>query len=288
MLRYVTLTALAASILVSADAALAQSSSQIRACRDYVLSRREFRDVPASAVRLSDRGDNDDDRRVFIDWRIRQRGDAEGYCVVDRRGRVSEFRITQNNSSNSDSDLENNYGERIRPPYRARITSDDTTLVNRPDKGDKRDVAEVDRNERVTVYRRYYERESRITWLLVQGERGQRGWINSSRVSGGSGGGENIDDDFGNSGNIETNWGRRVRAYRARITSGNTTLVNRPNKDDKNDVANVSSNETITVYREYYERESRITWFLVRGERGQGGWINSERVGGRGGFGNPR
>jgi len=270
--KLMTLAAASASILIASGEAKAQTAGQLQACRNYVVSRQEFRGTPVSAVQVYGRGyNNSNGNRATVDWRITRNNDAEGYCVVNRNGRINQFQITQNSVSQSSGRLETNWGTTVRA-YRARITNGDATLVNRPVQNDKRDVARVRNNEEVTVYREYYERNSRITWLLVEGSQRQRGWINSERVTGG-------DSNNGNNGDLETNWGRTVNAFRARITSGTATLVNRPVRDDKEDIAQVQGGELVTVYREYYENSSRTTWYLVEGQRRQRGWINAERVG---------
>ncbi len=255
--------------LIPLNAAIAQSVGQLRACRDYVASRREFQGIPYSAIQVFDRGSSNSGRAA-VDWRINRIRNATGYCIVDRRERVTDFRITQNSGSgNIAGNLETNWGNPVRP-YRARITSDDTTIVNRPDHRNKRDIGEVRRNESITVYRTYYESSSRITWYLIEGSRRQRGWINANRVS--------SDNDNSSNGDLETNWGNSVRPYRARIISDNTTIVNRPDRRNKRDIGEVRRNESITVYRTYYESSSRITWYLIEGSRRQRGWINADRV----------
>jgi len=265
----ISLAVTTVATLIPLNAAIAQSVGQLRACRDYVASRREFQDIPYSAIQVFDRGSSNSGRAA-VDWRINRIRNATGYCIVDRRERVTDFRITQNSGSgNIAGNLETNWGNPVRP-YRARITSDDTTIVNRPDHRNKRDIGEVRRNESITVYRTYYESSSRITWYLIEGSRRQRGWINANRVS--------SDNDNSSNGDLETNWGNSVRPYRARIISDNTTIVNRPDRRNKRDIGEVRRNESITVYRTYYESSSRITWYLIEGSRRQRGWINANRV----------
>ncbi len=270
----ISLAVTTVATLIPINAAIAQSVGQLRACRDYVASRREFQGIPYSAIQVFDRGSSNSGRAA-VDWRINRIRNATGYCIVDRRERVTDFRITQNSGSgNIAGNLETNWGNSVRP-YRARIISDNTTIVNRPDRRNKRDIGEVRRNESITVYRTYYESSSRITWYLIEGSRRQRGWINADRVDDRV---EDEDNDFGEDSNVETNWGNAVRPYRAVIGSDDTTIVNRPNRSNKRDVERVSRNESITVLRTYYESSSRITWYLIRGSRGQEGWINSDRI----------
>jgi SH3-like domain-containing protein len=92
--------------------------------------------------------------------------------------------------------------------------------------------------------------------------------------------------DYGSNPDVQYRWGEEVRPYRARVEGGQAReLLDRPNKRNSETVARVTSGEVVIVYRSYVADDT--TWVLVRGAKGQEGWINSRRLtGAKGGYGN--
>jgi hypothetical protein len=82
----------------------------------------------------------------------------------------------------------------------------------------------------------------------------------------------------GNNRAVEYRWGRSIRPYLGRISGGSATIVDRPLKTEKRDVGRVSDGEQVMVFRTYQDNEGDVVWFLIKGSKGQEGWINSRRV----------
>lgn len=262
--------------------ASAQTSEQLRSCRDYVANVPEFsRNVSTSDIDV--RGGDSNSREATVYWQVRGRR-ASGYCIVNRRNAVVEYRRQQgggNYDSAQNSDVDDNWGQRVRQ-YRTRVVAGPAReLLSRPDRRNAEVVDRVDGGERVTVYRSYRDNDNTI-WLLVRGSNNQEGWINSRRLEGGGG-------TYGGNPDVDYNYGQDVRPYTTQVASGQAReLQDRPTKDRAKTVDRVNGGDQVTVYRSYRDNDN-TTWLLVKGPNGQEGWINSRRLEGESGdYGNNR
>ncbi|HEY9615792.1 MAG TPA: SH3 domain-containing protein [Microcoleaceae cyanobacterium] len=248
----------------------ARLAEQQQACKNYLTrSVAEFNRVDPDDIQVS-LGRLDRNGIATVNWRISDRR-ASGYCTVSRNGRVINYQQTNSSGNNSYADVEENWGNKVRP-FPARVEGNvPLELMNRPTKGrDKgNEIAKVQGGELVRVTR-LYRADSDTTWALVTGASGQEGWINSRRLK----------EEQGSASQVEYNWGKEVRPYRAKVESGGTLeLLNRPSKGRNagTQVATVSGGERVTVRRTYKDNDGN-NWSLVRGSNGQEGWINSRRI----------
>lgn len=266
-----------ASTLALATNAEAQSfedaarlAEQQQACKTYLTrSVPEFNRVDPDDIQVA-LGRVDRNGTATVNWRISDRR-VSGYCTVSRNARVTNYQQTNSSGNNFYADVEENWGNEVRP-FRARVEgSGSLELLNRPTKGRDKgyEIAKVQGGELVRVTR-LYRADSDTTWALVTGASGQKGWINSRRLK----------EEQGSSSQVEYNWGKEVRPYQARVERGSTLeLLNRPSKGRNagTQVATVSGGERVTVRRTYKDNDGN-NWSLIRGSNGQEGWINSRRI----------
>ncbi|MGI0487045.1 GW dipeptide domain-containing protein [Pantanalinema rosaneae CENA516] len=253
----------------------ARVAEQQQACKNYVTRSMAERDrVNPNAINSNDiqvaLGRVDRNGTAIVNWRIQNRR-VSGYCTVNRNGRVINYQQTNSSGGNFYSDVERNWGGEVRA-FRARVEGNASLeLMSRPTRGrDKgNEVGKVQGGELVTV-RRLYRGDNDFTWALVTGSNGQEGWINSRRLQ----------QEQGTASQVEYNWGREVRSYRARVEEGGRLeLLNRPSKGRNagKQIASVTGGERVTVRRTYKDNEGN-NWSLIRGSNGQEGWINSRRL----------
>jgi hypothetical protein len=168
---------------------MAQSVSQQRACRNYVANAPGFRNVSFSDIEVLPGEDGGRRGEATVYWRLRGQR-ASGSCLVSRsgqilrfdgdRGRDDDYYVRNPRLTYRNRQVEYRWGDEVRRPYGARVNAN-VTLADHPDRDDKRDVADVRDRERVIIFRTYRDRRG-TTWLLVQGSRGQEGWINERRL----------------------------------------------------------------------------------------------------------
>ncbi|MBL1175824.1 GW dipeptide domain-containing protein [Pantanalinema sp. GBBB05] len=248
----------------------ARLAEQQQACKTYLTrSVPEFNRVDPDDIEVA-LGRVERNGTATVNWRINDRR-VSGYCTVNRNARVLNYQKTNTTGGNFYSDVEENWGNEVRP-FRARVEGNvPLELLNRPTKGKDKgyEIAKVQGGELVRVTR-LYRADSDTTWALVTGANGQEGWINSRRLQ----------EEQGSSSQVEYNWGKEVRPYRAKVEPGGTLeLLNRPSKGRNagTQVATVAGGERVTVRRTYKDNEGN-NWSLIRGSNGQEGWINSRRI----------
>jgi hypothetical protein len=205
-----------------------------------------------------------------------------------QEGWLDARRVTQRSSGTGGNyggnpAVEYKWGNDIRP-YRDQVTPGAAAdVLSRPSRTSSRSVGLVGGGETVTLYRSHTGEG--MTWLLARGPRGQEGWINSRRlVQGGN------TQAGGSNPQVEYNWGQPIRPYQTQILSSSllgqllgagapTTLElqSRPSKEQPiSYVGKVSASEPVSVTRRF--SDGVTDWVLIRGSRGQEGWINSRRL----------
>lgn len=272
---------------------LAQTNDQLRSCQEYVSNTRGFEDLSRRDIEVQrDRTDSSGNASVL--WQVSSRR-ASGSCVVNRRNAVVQYRRDRdfnssgnhgnnnygNNNYGNNSNVDYSYGNAVRP-YRIDISGNSTRqLLSRPDKNRSDQVGRVNGGESVTIYRTYRDRDD-TTWVLVQGSRGQEGWINSRRLEGGAVG------SYGDDPDVNYDFGQEVRPYQTQISAGQgRELLDRPDRNRAKVVSTLQGGARVTVYKTYRDRDN-VTWALVKGSNGDEGWINSRRLegGAVGSYGN--
>jgi hypothetical protein len=213
-------------------------------------------------------------------------GVTSGSCVVSSQGQILEYRRARASSpgfpggGGGQPDL--SWGREV-PPYQGQVVAGGGQRLYIRPLSDSRQIAFANGGEAVTISRTYSDPSS--SWVLVRTNSGQQGWLDARNLSQGTSGGGGA---YGNNPAVEYNWGQEIRPVQAQVSYGsmggvifgtsNYELMNRPDnaQGSGRPVGLVAGGERVTVYRQV--AVGQFTWVLVKGSRGQEGWINSRRL----------
>jgi hypothetical protein len=270
-----------ATLAAISPQASAQTQAQLRGCQNFVSSLSGYiSTVPRVNILVSPL-ENRTDGLAVVGWRTSD-GTVSGNCVVAPNGEVFEYRKDRaRRPGGSAGAVDVNWGQRLTGGLTGEILSGPpVTLYSRPNSTGQ-PIGQLPAGDQVTFVRSYID--GGVTWLLTRGGRGQEGWLDARRVTQRNG------SDSSNP-QVEGNWGQAIRPYQTQVLSSSllgqllgagapTTLElqSRPNKEQPiRYVGSVSASEPVTVTRRF--SDGTTDWALIRGSRGQEGWINSRRL----------
>lgn len=275
------ISATSLAVLVMPLSAQAQTAQQIQNCRKFVGYALEmFNPGTVNGIQVGSSGVTSGGE-VSLNWRLTD-GSVTGTCVVGPRGQVLEYRRDRRNIGGGGT-VDYSWGREVTPYSVQLVSGGRRDLLNRPQLQDGRVVGSLNTGERVTVLRTYSDTGN--TWLLVRNNYGQEGWLQYDDQTGGNSGSGN----YGNNPAVDYKWGQDVRPFTARVVLGSSIgeivfgsagyeLLSRPTtgQNQGNPVGLVKGGEQVTVYRSY--SEGNPTWLLVKGARGQEGWLPAQRL----------
>jgi hypothetical protein len=271
----------AVAVLTLPTVSLAQPAPpQVRSCRNFVGRALEmYNQETIRSIQITESSSNPSGE-YSLSWQVPD-GSASGSCVVSGRGEVLEYRRNRSSGGGfggGGGQVDLSWGREI-PGYQTQVVSGGgQNLLSRP-LPNSRQSGFVNGGETVNVSRSFSDNSG--NWFLVRNNQGQQGWI-SSRSLGQSGGGGN----YGGNPNIDYNVGRDINPTVAQVGYGNNVgsiifggsttyeLMNRP--EGGRPVGVVNGGERVTAYRFLDNGDS--DWVLVRGSRGQEGWILTRRL----------
>jgi hypothetical protein len=282
-----TLASVAAvAVLTLPTVSLAQPAPpQVRSCRNFVGRALEmYNQETIRSIQITETSSNPSGE-YSLNWQVPD-GSASGSCVVSGRGEIVEYRRNRSSGGGfggggGQADL--SLGREI-PGYQTQVVSGGgQNLLNRPFPN-SRQTGFVNGGETVTVSRSFVDNGN--NWFLVRNNQGQQGWISSRSLGQASGGGGN----FGSNPGVDYNIGRQINPTTAQVSFGNNVgsiifgggtsyeLMSRPDtgQGGMRPVGVVNGGERVTAYR--FLDNGDADWVLVRGSRGQEGWIQSRRL----------
>jgi SH3-like domain-containing protein len=208
---------------------------------------------------------------ALVGWRTSD-GAVYGNCLVAPNGEVFEYKKDRVGTPGSNLGVESNWGQRLTGGFTGEVLpGPPVTLYSRPSPSGQ-PMGQLPGGDQVTFTRTYTD--GGVTWYLARGGRGQEGWLDARRVTQrGSGTGGN----YGGNPAVEYSWGNNISPYRDQIVPGPALdILNSPSRANARSVGLVGGGENVTVYRSYTGEGTN--WLLVKGARGQEGWINSRRL----------
>jgi hypothetical protein len=289
------LSAAAVAVLALPTATLAQQGgpSQFRNCRNVIgFALENFN--PAGRVNITQSNVNSAGETV-LGWELPD-GSVSGTCTVNNRGEVVEFRRNRGNVGGNTGggggfgggpDL--TFGRDVANFQVQVVQGGSQSLLRRP-LADSRAIGSVNPGEVLTVSRTFSDNTG--NWYLARNDQGQQGWISSRGVnqstgggfgSGGFGGGA-----YGNNVAVDYTLGREIRPTQAQVSPGSNVgsiffgssyeILNRPNgaPGGSRPVGTVTGGEQVTAYR--LLNVGGFDWVMLKGSRGQEGWINTRRL----------
>jgi hypothetical protein len=277
----------AVAVLALPTITLAQpGSAGLRSCRSVIgYALENF--APGGRIDITQSTTNPAGETV-LSWQLPD-GSVSGTCTVGSRGEVLEFRRNRGNVGGGGGfgggqpDL--SFGREV-PNFQIQVSQGGTQSLLRRPLADSRAIGSVNPGEFLTVTRTFSDNTG--NWYLARGNQGQQGWISSRGVTqsggGGFGGGA-----YGSNPAVDYTIGREIPPTRAQVAYGSSLgpiifgnvtheILNRPNgaPGGSRPVGVVNGGEQVTVYRTV--SVGGFEWVMLKGSRGQEGWINSRRL----------